>query len=354
MTNTQTLDTASTVNQALELSKAGCELIRITARNVAEAENLSKIKSELTKQGCFVPLIADIHFQPEAALVAARLIEKVRINPGNYVDKVQRKEQKTGFTEKEYWEELEKIHHRLLPLIKVCQEYGTAIRVGVNHGSLSERILLRYGDTPEGMVASAMEFIGMFAAEGFHKLVLSMKSSNVKTMIYSYRLLAAQMMAKGYDYPLHLGVTEAGAGSDARIKSAAGIGELLLEGLGDTIRVSLTENPVNEIPVAKMLCEAFSGYRNPETPSFNQSYSYAKSETIQIAGFGSEQPPVTISTEKERDATARFKAEMYWDTEKHQLRAFEALQTIPLTIIDANTFNPANISNELHRPCCST
>jgi (E)-4-hydroxy-3-methylbut-2-enyl-diphosphate synthase len=347
MTNTPTLDTDATVKQSLQLAHAGCEMIRITARNTNEAENLNNIKLSLGRHGCNVPLIADIHFQPEAALVAARIVEKVRINPGNYVDKKQNLSLLSDYSERDYQIELEKIRFRLLPLIKVCQEYGTAIRIGVNHGSLSDRILQRFGDTPEGMVASALEFIEIFAAEGFHKLVLSMKSSNVKTMIYSYRLLAKEMSAQGYDYPLHLGVTEAGAGADARIKSAAGIGELLMEGLGNTIRVSLTEDPVREIPVAIMLRNTFAAHRDQTPADFYRGFSYIKSETIQIAGFGSDQPPVAVSTEKNRIEGAKYQPEMYWNMKESYLQAYETLQIVPLTYADARGFEAKNISPNL-------
>lgn len=343
MTNTLTMDTDATVKQSLQLAHAGCDMVRITARNIGEAENLNNIKLSLARHGCTVPLIADIHFQPDAALVAARIVEKVRINPGNYVDKRNKASAKGDYSDMEYRIELEKIRFRLLPLIKVCQEYGTAIRLGVNHGSLSERIMERYGDTPEGMVASAMEYIEIFASEGFHKLVLSMKSSNVKTMIYSYRLLAAQMSAHGYDYPLHLGVTEAGAGADARIKSAAGIGELLMEGLGDTIRVSLTENPVNELPVAQMLRNSFASNRSQTPADFYRGYSFQKAETIQMATFGSNQPPVTVSTEKNRIEGAKYHADMFWNTGESCLQAYDALQTVPVTYADARGFEPKTI-----------
>ncbi|MEI6854014.1 MAG: (E)-4-hydroxy-3-methylbut-2-enyl-diphosphate synthase, partial [Bacteroidota bacterium] len=330
MTNTNTMDTMATVKQVLQLVAAGCEMVRITARNKAEAENLCQIKEELYRQGCQVPLIADIHFQPEAAEVAARIVEKVRINPGNYVDKSKAGQGKTEYTENEYRGELEKIRLRLLPLIRICKEHGTAIRVGVNHGSLSERITAKYGDTPDGMVASALEYIDMFATEGFHNLVLSMKSSNVKTMIYSYRLLAARMLEKGYNYPLHLGVTEAGAGMDARVKSAAGIGELLMEGLGDTIRVSLTEDPVKEIPVAQMLCDEFAKYRKLPGDNFHHAYSFNKAETYSVGNIGGNYPPVIVSSCKPKDDKARFSPDYYLDPEKEYFVKTDNAEKIPL------------------------
>ena len=340
MTNTNTADTEATVKQTLALVDAGCEMVRITARNKAEAENLRIIKSELLLRGCDVPLIADIHFQPEAAEIAARYVHKVRINPGNYVDK----QASTGlnYTESAYQQELDKISTRLLPLISICKDYGTAIRVGVNHGSLSARITERYGDTPEGMVVSALEFIAMFVGHEFHNLVLSMKSSNVKTMIYSYRLLAARMTALGYDYPLHLGVTEAGAGADARIKSAAGIGELLMEGLGDTLRVSLTENPVNEIAVAKQLCAQLASYRTLSDNVFHQGYSFNKADTVAVNGIGSMYPPATITTQQTPAAATKFAPDYYYDMQNGTLKRFSDASNVEYVLIDAADFNPAS------------
>ncbi len=250
MTNTDTMNTGATVKQVEELYHHGCQMVRITAPSVKEAENLAVIKKRLIQKGVDIPLIADIHFQPAAAEAAARRVEKVRINPGNYVDK---QKGSAKFAQKEYELELEKIHERLLPLINICNRYGTAVRLGINHGSLSQRILYRYGNTVEGMVQSALEFMGIFEAENFHNLTLSLKSSRVPVMIAANRLLVKEMIRRGKHYPLHLGITEAGAGEPARVKSAAGIGLLLSEGIGDTIRVSLTENPVREIPFAKRL-----------------------------------------------------------------------------------------------------
>jgi (E)-4-hydroxy-3-methylbut-2-enyl-diphosphate synthase len=256
MTNTDTLDTKSSVAQCIRIIEAGADLVRLTAQGVREAENLANIKHELRKAGFSTPLIADIHFNPAAAETSARLVEKVRINPGNYTDK-RASFQNIELTEKEYAEELERIHSRLLPLIKTCSEYGTAIRIGINHGSLSDRIMSRYGNTPEGMVKSAMEFIGIFRQENFSKLVLSMKSSDTGVMITATRMLVDAMQKDGVAYPLHLGVTEAGEGEDGRIRSAAGIAGLLREGIGDTIRVSLSEDPEKEIPVARKIADFF-------------------------------------------------------------------------------------------------
>jgi len=249
MTNTDTLDTRSSVAQCIRIIEAGADMVRLATRGIKEAENLANIRKELRKAGFDTPLIADVHFNPKVAEVAARLVEKVRINPGNYSDK-RASFSKVDLTEKEYSAELEKIHERLLPLIRVAAENGTSIRIGVNHGSLSDRIMTRYGNTPKGMALSAMEFIRIFDAENFGNLVLSMKSSNSLIMIGATRLLVDMMKQEGFSFPLHLGVTEAGEGEDGRIRSALGIGALLAGGIGDTIRVSLSEPPENEIPVA--------------------------------------------------------------------------------------------------------
>jgi (E)-4-hydroxy-3-methylbut-2-enyl-diphosphate synthase len=252
MTNTDTLDTKSSVAQCIRIIEAGADYIRLTAQGVREAENLAIIKKELIKAGFETPLIADIHFNPVAAETAARLVEKLRINPGNYADK-RASFEKFELTEKQYNEEIERTHSRLLPLINICRQNKTVIRVGINHGSLSDRIMTRYGNTPSGMVQSALEFIRIFRAENFNDLVLSMKSSDTSVMIEATRMLVSMMQSEGVSFPLHLGVTEAGEGEDGRVRSAAGIGALLSEGIGDTIRVSLSENPENEIPVAKKI-----------------------------------------------------------------------------------------------------
>ena len=257
MTTTDTMDTVATVEQSIRCIEAGAELIRITAPSKKEAENLRLIKDELKKRGYNTPLVADIHFTPNAAEIAARIVEKVRVNPGNYVDK--KKFEFIDYTDSDYVEEIDRITERFTPLVKICKEYGTAMRIGTNHGSLSDRIMSRYGDTPMGMVESAMEFLRIARAESYHNIVLSMKSSNPQVMVQAYRLLIHQMMEEFAEcYPLHLGVTEAGDGEDGRVKSAAGIGTLLEDGLGDTIRVSLTEDPELEIPVCRDLVKRYS------------------------------------------------------------------------------------------------
>lgn len=260
MTTVDTMDTMGSVEQTIRMVEAGCEYVRITAPSIKEAENLANIKKELKLRGYNVPLVADIHFTPNAAEVAARIVEKVRINPGNYADK--KKFQQIEYTEAEYQGELDRIFKKFTPLVKICQEYGTAMRIGTNHGSLSDRIMSQYGDTPEGMVESALEFMRMCESLSYYDLVVSMKSSNPQVMIKAYRLLVERMTAEGMNYPLHLGVTEAGDGEDGRIKSAVGIGTLLEDGIGDTVRVSLTEEPEYEAPVAIALVNRYTNRKN--------------------------------------------------------------------------------------------
>jgi len=251
MTTTDTMDTIGTVEQTIRMVNSGCEYVRITAPSMKEADNLANIKKELRLRGYHVPLVADIHFTPNAAEAAARIVEKVRVNPGNYADK--KRFENIEYTQQAYQAELERIYKKFTPLVKICKEYGTAMRIGTNHGSLSDRIMSHYGDTPRGMVESAMEFIRMCEDLNYYNLVISMKASNTQVMVQAYRLLVETMVKEGMNYPLHLGVTEAGDGEDGRIKSAVGIGTLLEDGLGDTIRVSLTEDPEFEAPVAKAL-----------------------------------------------------------------------------------------------------
>ena len=253
MTNTDTMDTQATVEQTLRLVDAGCEMVRITAPDVKAAENLYNIKNELARRSCFVPLVADIHFSPLAAETAATIVEKVRVNPGNYTD---RNRGKVNFTDEEYNDELKRIAEKMSRLIDICKQHHTAMRIGTNHGSLSERIMSRYGNTPEGMAQSAIEFAQVCREQNYHQLVFSMKASNVKVMVQSTRRLVEKMEEAGMDYPIHLGVTEAGDAMQGRLKSAAGIGALLVDGIGDTIRVSLTEDPVEEIPVAYDILQA--------------------------------------------------------------------------------------------------
>ena len=275
MTTVDTMDTLGSVEQTIRMVDAGCEYVRITAPSIKEAENLANIKKELKIRGYNVPLVADIHFTPNAAEVAARMVEKVRINPGNYADK--KKFNEIEYTDSAYQGELERIYKKFAPLVKICQEYGTAMRIGTNHGSLSDRIMSRYGDTPEGMVESALEFIRICEDLRYYNLVVSMKSSNPQVMVRAYRLLVEKMVTENMNYPLHLGVTEAGDGEDGRIKSAVGIGTLLEDGLGDTIRVSLTEEPEYEIPVARALVNRYSDRKK------QQKY-VSEPEIINISG----------------------------------------------------------------------
>lgn len=294
MTTTDTMDTAGTVRQIIELYHAGCEIVRITAPSINDAENLKNIRDSLRRQNVKVPLVADIHFTPNAAMKAAEFVEKVRINPGNYADK--KKFAVVDYSDNEYEMELERIEKTFSPLVLKCKEYGIAIRIGTNHGSLSDRIMNRYGDTPLGMVESALEFVRICEKYDYKNIVLSMKSSNVQVMIAAYRLLAARMYELGMDYPFHLGVTEAGDGEDGRIKSAIGIGALLEDGLGDTIRVSLTEDSVNEIPAARAIAAKFNSFiASPSSDTATDAgmaeardpfqYSRRWSQTVELPHF---------------------------------------------------------------------
>lgn len=265
MTNTNTLDTDASIDQIIELVNAGSKIVRLSCRTVKEAENLKNIKELLIQKGIQIPLVADTHFNPAVAEAAAVYADKVRINPGNYVDK---RRQKSEFSQTEHLEEREKIKKRLKNLIDICNENSTAVRIGVNHGSLSERMLFRYGNTALGMCESAMEFIQIFREFNFHNLVVSLKASYVPTMLNANRLLHSEMQKKDFYYPIHLGVTEAGDGEEARVKSAAGIGSLLAEGIGDTIRVSLTENPVEEIPFANKIIDNYGKRISLQMPYF--------------------------------------------------------------------------------------
>jgi (E)-4-hydroxy-3-methylbut-2-enyl-diphosphate synthase len=299
MTTTDTMDTEATVAQTIRCIEAGAELVRITAPSKNEALNLQQIKNELRKRGYNTPLVADIHFTPNAAEIAARIIEKVRVNPGNYADK--KKFEFIEYTDAAYHEEIDRIRERFTPLVKICKEYGTAMRIGTNHGSLSDRIMSRYGDSAMGMVESAMEFLRIARDESYHNIVLSMKSSNPQVMVQAYRLLVETMSNEfGICYPLHLGVTEAGDGEDGRIKSAIGIGTLLEDGIGDTIRVSLTEDPEFEIPVCK---DIVSRYNNrtvtaplPAVEKLPYSpFEYARRKSSAVENIGGKQVPVVIA-----------------------------------------------------------
>ena len=312
MTTTDTMDTKATVAQSIRMIEAGCELVRITAPSINEAKNLEFIKKELVAAGFQTPLVADIHFTPNAAEYAARIIEKVRVNPGNYADK--KKFEEIDYTDSAYEKELERIRNRFTPLVKICKEYGTAMRIGTNHGSLSDRILSRYGDTPLGMVESAFEFLRICEDSNYHNIVISMKASNTQVMVQAYRLLVQKMIETNRNYPLHLGVTEAGDGEDGRIKSAVGIGTLLEDGLGDTIRVSLTEEPEFEMPVAKLLADRYSEQKiklhQSITPletekekiilSYNP-YDYKKRDSIEVINIGGHNVPRVIADFSSKD-----------------------------------------------------
>ncbi len=299
MTTVDTMDTAGTVEQVIRMVHAGCEYVRITAPSIKEAQNLAEIKKELRRRGYQVPLIADIHFTPNAAELAARIVEKVRINPGNYADK--KRFEVIEYTENAYQAELDRIRQKFTPLVKICKEYGTAMRIGTNHGSLSDRIMSRYGDTPLGMVESALEFLRICEDLNYHNIVLSMKASNPLVMVEAYRLLVKKLDEEGLKpYPLHLGVTEAGDGEDGRIKSAAGIGTLLEDGLGDTVRVSLTEEPEYEAPVARQLVDRYVNRANhsPILPVKEipiDPYRYSRRATREVVNLGGHQVPRVIA-----------------------------------------------------------
>jgi (E)-4-hydroxy-3-methylbut-2-enyl-diphosphate synthase len=302
MTTTDTMDTEKTVAQVIKCIEAGAELVRITAPSKKEADNLANIKAALTAKGYTTPLVADIHFTPNAAEIAATIVEKVRVNPGNYVDK--KKFEQIEYTDAEYIEEIERIRERFTPLVLICKQHGTAMRIGTNHGSLSDRIMSRYGDTANGMVESAMEFCRIARSLDYHQIILSMKSSNPQVMVHAYRLLLQQMQNEfGECYPLHLGVTEAGDGEDGRIKSAIGIGTLLEDGIGDTIRVSLTEDPELEIPVCRDIVKRYNGqasnlHTQTILPIDKLSYNpfeYKRRKTNEVLNIGAGQVPVVIS-----------------------------------------------------------
>ncbi len=297
MTNTNTMDTGASVAQVASIMKTGADYIRLTARNVKEAGNLANIKKILLEKGLHVPLVADIHFQPQAAEIAALHVEKIRINPGNFSD--QKKFETLQYPGESYMLELKQVEDKLVSLIDICKTHERVLRIGVNHGSLSDRIMSRYGDTPAGMVESAMEFLRICIKHDFHRLVISMKSSNTKIMVYSTRMLVAKMNAENMYFPLHLGVTEAGNDEEGRIKSAAGIGALLADGLGDTIRISLTEDPEKEIPVAKKIVRYIEEKQDheeiPRVPFFFNPYQYEKRKSLEIQGIGGDNSPLVIA-----------------------------------------------------------
>ena len=316
MTTTDTMNTIATVEQSIRMIDAGCEYVRITAPSITEAQNLEEIKKELLKRGYKTPLIADIHFTPNAAELAARIVEKVRVNPGNYADK--KKFENIEYTDATYVAELDRIRTRFTPLVKICKEYGTAMRIGTNHGSLSDRILSRYGDTPLGMVESALEFLRICEEHNYYNIVLSMKASNPQVMVQAYRLLIQKMQELNMNYPLHLGVTEAGEGEDGRIKSAVGIGTLLEDGIGDTVRVSLTEDPEFEIPVAKNLIERYSNRKNhqsiPEIINLPYSpYDFSKRIPKEVVNIGGHNVPRVVAdfSEKQKITAASLFAVGY-------------------------------------------
>lgn len=356
MTTTDTMDTMGTVEQSIRMVDAGCEYVRITAPSIKEARNLAVIKKELRHRGYNVPLIADIHFTPNAAEEAARIVEKVRINPGNYADK--KKFENFEYTDLEYQAELDRIYQKFKPLVKVCKEYGTAMRIGTNHGSLSDRIMSHYGDTPQGMVESAMEFMRMCEDLNYYNLVISMKSSNPQVMVQAYRLLVETMVKEGMSYPLHLGVTEAGDGEDGRIKSAVGIGALLEDGLGDTIRVSLTEEPEAEAPVAIALAERYERRQllvvgcslldKASSPPSDQQFSDKAFSPRSDQQFSDQAFSPPSPTTNKQQPTTHHSPYSYEKRKTTELNTFIGGHQVPRVIIDLSVKNlkdPAILSD---------
>ena len=333
MTTTDTMDTIGTVEQTIRMVDAGCEYVRITAPSVKEAKNLALIKKELMVRGYNVPLIADIHFTPNAAEEAARIVEKVRINPGHYADK--KRFENFEYTDTEYNAELERIYKKFSPLVKVCKEYGTAMRIGTNHGSLSDRIMSHYGDTPQGMVESAMEFMRMCEDLNYYNLVISMKSSNPQVMVQAYRLLVETMVKEGMNYPLHLGVTEAGDGEDGRIKSAVGIGALLEDGLGDTIRVSLTEDPEFEAPVAISLADR---YKDRELSVISYQLSDNRKE-LSVDSYQLSDKKKQQTTDNRQQTTGTHNPYEYQKRHTSELNTFIGGHQVPRVVIDISKKN---------------
>jgi len=343
MTNTNTLDTHSTIEQIKKIYDIGADYVRLTVQGVKEVENLPNIIKKLKENNIKIPLIADVHYNPKVAEIAAQIVSKVRINPGNYTD-ISKSANQINFTEKQYAEEKEKIRNNLLPLINICKQNGTAIRIGINHGSLSWRIVSKYGNTTEGMVASAMEFIEICEQENFNNIVLSIKASNPLTMIYANRLLVQKMHESNLNYPIHLGVTEAGLGEDGRIKSSIGIGLLLLEGIGDTVRVSLTEAPEKEIPVAKAIIKETKAIINSNNITQNENWNYnpfcyERRKTNPIKNIGENNSPILIFTD--------FKSK---NILKQDINNIEELNNLSLNIIETdNIYLFRNKINELDK-----
>ena len=348
MTTTDTMDTNATVNQSIRMINAGCELVRVTAPSIRDAKNLRNIKDELNKKGYNVPLVADIHFTPNAAEIAAEIVEKVRINPGNYADK--KKFQQIEYDDKSYNDEIERIYERVSPLIKICKTNGTAMRIGTNHGSLSDRIMSRFGDTPLGMVESALEYLRICEDHNYHNIVLSMKASNPLVMVHAYRLLVDKLNNSNLkDYPLHLGVTEAGEGEDGRIKSAIGIGTLLDDGIGDTIRVSLTEEPEFESPVAKLLVNRYNNRANhtlikqPKNINFSP-FKYEKRESNELFDIGGDNFPIVISSFSNLEKLDKNKFENLGITYNTKSKIWEKSDTSPDYIYIGDSLNTEGIN----------
>ena len=348
MTTTDTMDTNATVNQSIRMINAGCELVRVTAPSIKDAKNLRNIKDELNKKGYNVPLVADIHFTPNAAEIAAEIVEKVRINPGNYADK--KKFQQIEYDDKSYNDEIERIYERVSPLIKICKTNGTAMRIGTNHGSLSDRIMSRFGDTPLGMVESALEYLRICEDHNYHNIVLSMKASNPLVMVHAYRLLVDKLNNSNLkDYPLHLGVTEAGEGEDGRIKSAIGIGTLLDDGIGDTIRVSLTEEPEFESPVAKLLVNRYNNRANhtlikqPKNINFSP-FKYEKRESNELFDIGGDNFPIVISSFSNLEKLDKNKFENLGITYNTKSKIWENSDTSPDYIYVGDSLNTEGIN----------
>ncbi len=344
MTNTSTMDTEASVEQCIEIANAGADYVRLTAQGEREARNMGQIRRRLREQGCDVPLVADIHFNPKAAFTAAEEVEKVRINPGNFVDPG-RTFRKIEYTDKEYARELERIDRTLIPFYELCREHHTAVRIGVNHGSLSDRIMSRYGDTPAGMVESAMEFLRVARKVDFNDIVISIKASNTVIMVETVRRLVKAMDAEDMHFPLHLGVTEAGDGEDGRVKSAVGIGTLLAEGIGDTIRVSLSENPANEIPVAKALVDyitsrsghpAIAGDTAPDFDPLNPQ----RRPTMACGAIGGDNPVAVV----ELDSEAKYEPGLQPDAYLNGLA-----RDRPVILKSDHINAPADIAAKIHR-----